>query len=124
MTAIALTSAYSKHKVRYHLMGSKYNKGATIKVIKITPPTSYTSTGDALDLSALFPKRIWWVMFMNPSVRSGTDFAQIGYVPGTAMTDFRGGYSPTDGKIVFSGGATESSGDMSTYLAYAVVCGS
>ena len=98
-------------------------KGASIRVLKITPPTTYTSTGDALDLSAFFPDRIYWMMFMNPSVRSGTDFAQVGYEPGTAKTDRFGGYSPADGKIVFSGGATESAGDMSTYLVYAVVCG-
>ena len=61
---------------------------------------------------------------MNPTVRNATTgYYQVGYAPGTAKTDYRGGYSPTDGKIVFSDGATEASGDLSAYKVYAVVCG-
>ena len=124
MTAIAVTAAYSKHKMRYHLMGPKDNPGATIKVIKIVPPTSYTAGGDTLDLSTLFKRRIWWVMFMNATVRNATTgYLQVGYVPGTAKTDYRGGYSPTDGKITLSNAATEASGNVSAYPVYAVVCG-
>ena len=125
MTAIAVTAPETKHKMHYMMQGPKQNPGASIKAIKIVPPTEYTTTGDALDLSALFPNRIYWMMFMNPNVRSGTDFAQVGYEPGTAKTDYRGGYSPTDGKIVLSGGATEftDDADASTYVIYAVVCG-
>jgi hypothetical protein len=123
MTAIAVTAPATKHKLYYTMMGPKNNPGATIKVIKIVPPDSYTSTGDALDLTTLFPRRIYCVMFMNSNARSGTSFAQVGYAPGTAKTDYRGGYSPADGKIVFSAGATESSGDMSAYVVYAVVSG-
>ena len=124
MTAIAVTNPAVNHKMHYMMMGPKENKGASIKVIKITPPTSYTSTGDALDLTALFPKRIYWLMFMNATVRNATTgYLQVGWVPGTAMTDKKGGYSPTDGKVVFSAGATESSGDLSAYPVYAVVCG-
>lgn len=124
MTAIAVTAPETKHKMHYMMQGPKNNPGANIKVIKIVPPTSYTSTGDALDLSALFPNRIYWLMFMNPTViNAGSDYVQVGYEPGTAKTDYRGGYSPTDGKVVFTAGATESSGDLSAYTVYAVVCG-
>jgi hypothetical protein len=127
MTAIAVTAPAcnaTNHKMYYMMQGPGDSPGASIKVIKITPPTSYTSTGDALDLSALFKRRIYWLMFMNPTViNDGVDFAQVGYEPGTAKTDKRGGYSPTDGKIVFSTGSTESSGDLSAYPVYAVVCG-
>lgn len=125
MTAIAVTNPMTSHKMRYQMMGPKLNPGASIKVIKITPATAYTAAGDHLNLSALFPNRIYWLMFMNSNVRSGTDFAQVGYVPGTAKTDYKGGWSPTDGHIVYSAGATEATtnGDYSTYVTYAVVCG-
>jgi hypothetical protein len=124
MTAIAFTAPETNHKMHYQMMGPKQEKGATIKAIKITPPDSYTSTGDALDLSTLFPSRIYWVMFMNATVvNAGVDYVQVGYEPGTAKDDFKGGYSPADGKVVFSAGATESSGDLSAYPVYAVVCG-
>jgi len=102
-------------------------KAANIKVVKITPPTTYTSTGDALDLSALFPDRIYWLMFMNPTAGDNpggaSAYEQVGYVPGTAKTDRFGGFSPTDGKVVFSEGATEASGDLKEHIVYAVVCG-
>lgn len=124
MTAIAATAAAMNKKMTYTMMGPKENKGATIKVIKITPPTTYTAGGDALDLTTLFPKRIYWLMFMNATVRNAsTGYLQVGWVPGTAMTDKRGGYSPSDGKLTFSDGATEASGDLSAYPVYAVVCG-
>ena len=123
MTAIAAT-APSKTKMRYTMMGPKDNPGATIKVIKIVPPDSYTVGGDALDLSTLFPKRIYWLMFMNATVRNATTgFLQVGYIPGVAVTDKRGGTNPATGKVVFSDGATEASGDLSAYPVYAVVCG-
>jgi hypothetical protein len=126
MTAIAATAADTNHTMRYMMMGPKENKGASIKVIKITPPDSYTAGGDALNLTTLFPKRIYWLMFMNATVRNATTgFVQVGWVPGTAMTDKHGGYSPTDGKVIFSAstGAAEASGDLSAYPVYAVVCG-
>lgn len=194
MTAIAITAPATSQKMFQMMQGPKAEPGASIKVLAITPPSSYTSTGDALDLTrytkritalsaagstvitcgaavadgtsvlikgtnsvpnadgtytatyvgstsfsipytvttagwtgtatyGFFPHRIYWVMFMNPTVRSGTDYAQVGYAPGTAMTDGKGGYSPADGKIVFSTGATEFGGDASTYTVYAVVCG-
>jgi hypothetical protein len=124
MTAIALTNPATNHKIHYTMMGPKNNKGATIKVIKITPPTSYTAGGDALDLSALFPKRIYWLMFMNATVRNATTgYLQVGWVPGTTMTDKRGGFSPTDGKLTLSNAGTEASGNVAAYVVYAVVCG-
>jgi len=125
--AIAVTAPYVKMKLRDMMAGSGNlgrTKGAVVKVVKIVPPTTYTAAGDALDLSALFPSRIYWLMFMNPTVRNATTgFAQVGYYPGTAKTDRFGGYSPTDGKVVYSAGNTESSGDMAAYVTYAVVCG-
>ena len=127
MTAIAAAAAATDKKIYYTMMGPKYNPGATIKVIAITPPTSYTSTGDTLDLSALFKRRIYWLMFMNATcVNAGVDYVQVGYIPGAAVTDKRGGYNPATGKVVLSAGATEATneGDYSAYgPIYAVVCG-
>ena len=126
MTAIAATAPMTNHKMHYMMMGPKDNPGASIKVIKIIPATAYTAAGDHLDLSALFPKRIYWLMFMNPTViNAGVNFVQAGYIPGTAKTDYRGGWSPTDGHFVLSAAATEATtnADYSAYPVYAVVCG-
>lgn len=125
--AISITAPATNMKAVTMMAGSAAKgrtKGANIKVIKITPPTTYTAGGDALDLSALFPDRIYWLMFMNATVRNATTgYLQVGYAPGTAKTDRFGGYSPTDGKVVYSAGATEAADDLSAYPTYAVVCG-
>jgi hypothetical protein len=127
MSAITVTEISStNHKLRTTMMGPKGNVGATIKVIKITPTTDYTAGGDHLDLSSFFTNRIWWLMFMNPTVRNATTgYLQVGYIPGTAKTDGRGGYSPTDGHITFTAGGTESAthDDPHAYPVYAVVSG-
>ena len=127
MTAIAATAPSTNKKWRYIVSGGSY-PSASVKVIKIVPPTDdpgYTTRGDTLDLSAIFPHRIYWLMFMNATVNWSTDFVQIGYEPGTAKTDKAGGYSPTDGKIVLSCGSTEFTDDAAAegYVAYAVVSG-
>lgn len=131
MTAIAIaaTAPATDKKWRYIVMGGPY-PSASMKVIKIVPPTDdpgYTTRGDTLDLSAIFPHRIYWLMFMNANVRWTAAFVQIGYEPGTAKTDKAGGYSPTDGKIVLTTGTsgTEFTDDAAAegYVAYAVVSG-
>jgi hypothetical protein len=62
---------------------------------------------------------------MNPTARDATTgFLQVGYEPGTAKTDKAGGFSPTDGKYVLSGGATEcTASDHSAHTLYFVACG-
>jgi hypothetical protein len=124
MTAIA--AAIGATNMKHHAMtfGPHGNAGATIKVLTVTPPTTYTAGGDALDLSSFFRRRIYFAVPINPTVNNGSNtYAQVSYVPGTAKTDLAGGYLPTNGKIQFSAGATESSGDMSLYAFKLLVCG-
>jgi hypothetical protein len=126
MTAIAAVVWKTNLKQRAMTFGPHGVKGASIKVIKVTPATdNYSAAGVTLDLSAHFPERIYWCVPMNATVRNATTgYMQVGYVPGTAKTDKAGGFASTDGKYQFSAGATEdTASDNSAYVIYFVVCG-
>lgn len=127
MTAIAASVWKTNLKMRAMTFGPAGVNGASIKVVKVVPATdNYSAGGVTLDLSSLFPKRLYWCVPMNGGAArdATTGYLQFGYVPGTALTDAAGGFSPADGKYVMSTGATEmTASDQSAHTLYFVACG-
>jgi hypothetical protein len=104
--------------------GQQNMPGASVKVILVTLPTTYEAAGSALDLSALFPDRVFWAAPMTATAKDATtSFTTIGVVPGTAKTDVKGGFASTDWKITSAVGASEASGNIADHVCYIVACG-
>jgi len=123
MTAVTSALASTSKKMQALCAGPANVAGASIKVITITPGT-YEAAGMALDLSAIFPDRVYWATVNSGTVRNATTgFLQVGLVPGAAKADGNG-YVPTGWKVVMSSGATEmTAADASAYVFNITVCG-
>ena len=134
MTAIAAAVTGTNQTQRALTFGPYAQAGASIKVVKVTPATSnYTAGGVTLDLSTSgplgatngFKRRIYWAVPINGTINNGSNtYAQVGYVPGTVLTDTAGGFKTSDGKFQLSTGSTEATAaDKSAYAFYLLVCG-
>ena len=112
-------------KVKELVFGPLGIVGAKFKVFTVASGT-YAAGGVVCDLSPFFSSRIYGAWIMNPTVRdASTGYVQAAYVPGTAKTDGKGGWSPADGKIQISTGATENTtDDQSAHVIYLCVLGS
>jgi len=123
MTAVTAALASTSQKMSALCAGPVNVAGASIKVIKITPGT-YEAAGEALDLSAFFPDRVYWATVQSGTVKNATTgYIQVGLAPGSAKSDGNG-FAPTGWKVVASTGASEQIvGDISAYVFYIIVCG-
>lgn len=123
MGACAVSTTVSSPMVKM-CSGQQNMPGASVKVILVTLPTTYDAAGSALDLSALFPDRVFWAAPMTATAKDATtSFTTIGVVPGTAKTDVKGGFASTDWKITSAVGASEASGNIADHVCYIVACG-
>lgn len=93
-----------------------------------TVPVTVSTAGTTGEVYwGVFAKRIWWIMPMTYTAKNATTgYLQMGFVPGTAMSDYpNAGYATSGWKMQLSAGATEagSGADISAYTFYAVACG-
>ena len=123
MSANAVSTTVSTKMVQL-CSGQQNLPGASVKVILVTLTSSYDAGGSALDMSSLFPDRVFWAAPMTATAKdASTGFTTIGVVPGTAKTDVKGGFASTDWKITSAVGASQASGDLSDHVCYIVACG-
>ena len=133
MTALAAAATGTNPTQRALTFGPYAQKGATIRVVQVTPATTnYTAGGVTLDLSTAGPlgtkgfgRRIYWAVPINGTINNGSNtYAQVGYVPGTALTDTAGGFNPTNGVFQLSTGSSEfAAASAALYVFYLLVCG-
>ena len=123
MSACAVSTTVTVPMVKM-CSGQQNLPGASVKVILVTLSSSYDAAGSTLDLSSLFPDRVFWAAPMTATAKDATTgFTTIGIVPGTAKTDVKGGFLSTNWKITSAVGAAEASGDLSDHVCYIVACG-
>jgi hypothetical protein len=123
MTANAVSTTVSS-KIVQVCSGAQNLPGASVKVILVTLTSSYDAGGSTLDLSSIFPDRVFWAAPMTATAKDATTgFTTIGLVPGTAKTDVKGGFLSTNWKITSALGASEASGDLSDHVCYIVAYG-
>ena len=125
MSACAVSTTVSNKMVKM-CSGQQNLPGASVKVILVTLTSSYDAGGSALDMSSIFPDRVFWAAPMTATAKDATTgFTTLGVVPGTAKTDVKGGFASTDWKITSALGATEttSTNSLSDHVCYIVACG-
>jgi len=123
MTAHSAASTSSRTLVQ-ECGGAPTKNAGYEKVILVTLTASYDAGGSALDLSTLFPNRVYWALPMTAiAMGAANAFTQVSLVPGTAKTDGLGGFASTDWKVTSSVSEVEASGSLADHVTYIVACG-
>lgn len=129
MGAVSVGTTVTTDKTTGSLLsGGRLPKGAIWKTVEVTLPASYDDNGSALDLSGLFPDRVWFAAPMGAAWNETNGMIPVRLTPGTAKTDGLGGFASSDWKIVAGSLTTvaiEAAGaaNLGAYKVTLIVCG-